>query len=632
MSAVNNNVAASPGVAAPPPILPPSATSMRHGSMNGMGSNNNLSPLTPLEQYHRDSMLQQKQPDSKTGRRQSGYNKPSHFSTPSDGGGDARRDSYDTNLSPGLPPRHEPVTPIGGSTTTINGAQFPNAPIPPQGTPSRYFQHCIPRRPPFGKPILTLHGIKKSFPVNNGKDVVTALEAVNLHEDDGFDATTGNVLVAGGTGGGTTAAASSSQQQQQQSGTGGDGEDQAVIERPEKVFGPIRKGEFIMIRGPSGGGKTTLLNIIGTIDSPTSGEMVLLGEKITSKSSDAFLADLRLKKVGFVFQTFNLIATMSAVENVELPMTLLGDLTERERKRRAKQLLALVGLRNRIDHLPSELSGGEQQRVTIARALANSPELLLLDEPTGDLDTATTIEIMDLLTKLNHLIGTTLIMVTHNPDIECYADRILFVSDGTFKRQAINLRPQQLDYESYQQYLVEKDKQLTTRVNLNGGAAAPSSPLVVAPAPATNNITASTSETKKNGAMTSPQQHSKGVVDGIADHPNQPSPPPRGGPPTPLNGDSRNIVGFGPDGSVREDEDGAFNKKAAQHGSADSLDENPQQPSSNGNLTDPALHLRSESRPATGQTISTSEVGYAPQSPLDNLDNSQSDAANDPQL
>jgi len=221
----------------------------------------------------------------------------------------------------------------------------------------------------------------------------------------------------------------------------------------DSEFSPIRRGEFVMLRGPSGGGKTSLLNILGTIDKATEGTVELFGNPITSSSSDAYLSNLRLEKIGFVFQTFNLIATMSAFENVELPMTILNKLNKKQRKERAIELLTLVGLQDRIDHLPSELSGGEQQRVTIARSLANQPELLLLDEPTGDLDTKNTVEIMDLLLSLNVQLKTTCIMVTHNPDIECYADRILYLSDGMFEKQAINREQTRLNYDDYIQYL-----------------------------------------------------------------------------------------------------------------------------------------------------------------------------------
>jgi len=221
----------------------------------------------------------------------------------------------------------------------------------------------------------------------------------------------------------------------------------------ESAFPPIRKGEFVMIRGPSGGGKTTLLNMLGTLDYPTSGIIEILGSIVNKDSSDRYLANLRLTKIGFVFQTFNLISTMSAFENVELPMIINGKLTRQQSKERAISLLESVGLGDRLEHLPSELSGGEQQRVTIARALANEPELLLLDEPTGDLDTRNTIEVMDLILHINETKKTTCIMVTHNPDLECYAHRILYVKDGCFEKQAINTKQTQLELESYLQYI-----------------------------------------------------------------------------------------------------------------------------------------------------------------------------------
>ena len=176
------------------------------------------------------------------------------------------------------------------------------------------------------------------------------------------------------------------------------------------------------------------MNLLGTIDRASAGTVELFGNEINSESTDSYLSKLRLEKIGFVFQTFNLLATMSAFENVELPMTILGKLSKSERTERAKKLLSLVGLQDRMDHLPSELSGGEQQRVTIARALANEPDLLLLDEPTGDLDTSSRIIVMNLILKINQEQGVTVIQVTHNPDLECYADRVLYISDGRLGR------------------------------------------------------------------------------------------------------------------------------------------------------------------------------------------------------
>lgn len=289
--------------------------------------------------------------------------------------------------------------------------------------------------------ILRLRHIGKSYAIAGSDERVVALKDINLAElDDPSDAQT---VVS------NTAS----------------GEDNLP-----PPFGPVRRGEFIMIRGASGGGKTTLLNIIGTIDSCTEGSIELNDRKIDKDTKESVLADIRLKSLGFVFQTFNLIATMTAAENVELPMTLLGKLSNKEMRLRSRQLLTLVGLRNRINHLPSELSGGEQQRVTIARSLANNPSLLLLDEPTGDLDTANTIEIMDLLTRINRRTKTTCIMVTHNPDIECYADRILYVNDGRFGKEVFNSVPTCLDFDKYTKYLAEKEKQMTGLTHINENA------------------------------------------------------------------------------------------------------------------------------------------------------------------
>lgn len=224
-------------------------------------------------------------------------------------------------------------------------------------------------------------------------------------------------------------------------------------------FKSIKQGEFVVIRGPSGGGKTTLLNIIGTLDSDFEGELEIMGTKINKNCSDEFLSKLRLKNIGFVFQTFNLISTMTALENVELPMTIENKISEKEKRRRAMLLLTCVGLEDRANHLPSELSGGEQQRVAIARALSNKPDFLLLDEPTGDLDSGSTIEVMNLLLNINKFgpnndgNRTTIIMVTHNPELECYADRILYVQDGVFLKQILNEYQIALTVEEYVSYI-----------------------------------------------------------------------------------------------------------------------------------------------------------------------------------
>ena len=225
-------------------------------------------------------------------------------------------------------------------------------------------------------------------------------------------------------------------------------------------FYPIKKGEFVMIRGPSGGGKTTLLNILGTLDSEFEGELFIMNKKITNQCTDEFLSDLRLKKIGIVFQSFNLISTMTAKENVSLPMIINDKLNNKQKEARAEALLKRVGLEDRMDHLPSELSGGEQQRVAIARALSNEPDILLLDEPTGDLDSTSTIEVMNLLLSINRFgphqdtnNKTTIVMVTHNPELECYANRIIYVQDGEFIKQAINENQQALTPKEYLDYI-----------------------------------------------------------------------------------------------------------------------------------------------------------------------------------
>jgi len=192
----------------------------------------------------------------------------------------------------------------------------------------------------------------------------------------------------------------------------------------------IRRGEFIVILGKSGGGKTSLLNILGTIDKPTKGELVICNKHINSKTTDPEFAHLRLRKLGFVFQTFNLISSMTAQENVALPMILDGRKTNDQINQRAKDLLGRVGMAPRTGHLPSQLSGGEQQRVTIARAIANHPEILLLDEPTGDLDTHNSHIIMQLLLDLNRQENITMVMVTHDQALKHYAHRVVHMMDG----------------------------------------------------------------------------------------------------------------------------------------------------------------------------------------------------------
>lgn len=194
----------------------------------------------------------------------------------------------------------------------------------------------------------------------------------------------------------------------------------------------IREGEFVAIMGASGSGKSTMMNIIGCLDRPTRGTYRLDGQDVSQMSKDE-RADLRSQKLGFVFQGFNLLSRTSALENVELPMLYAGIDTQ-ERQRRATEALASVGLVGREDSHPNQLSGGQQQRVAIARALVNQPALILADEPTGNLDSRTSVEVMEIFQRLNRERGITLVLVTHEPDIAEYAQRVVVFKDGRIKK------------------------------------------------------------------------------------------------------------------------------------------------------------------------------------------------------
>lgn len=189
----------------------------------------------------------------------------------------------------------------------------------------------------------------------------------------------------------------------------------------------IKEGEFTSIMGPSGSGKSTFMNILGALDRPTSGSYVLDGKEVANLSDDE-LAYVRNKKIGFVFQSFNLLSKLTAKENVALPMVYAG-VDKATRNARAEELLTAVGLGERMDHLPAEMSGGQRQRVAIARALANDPAIIMADEPTGNLDSKSTVEVMDIFMNLNKQ-GRTIILVTHEPEIATYASRNVVLKDG----------------------------------------------------------------------------------------------------------------------------------------------------------------------------------------------------------
>ncbi|HEX7531172.1 MAG TPA: ABC transporter ATP-binding protein [Pyrinomonadaceae bacterium] len=194
----------------------------------------------------------------------------------------------------------------------------------------------------------------------------------------------------------------------------------------------IREGEFVAIMGASGSGKSTMMNIIGCLDRPTRGTYILDGQDVSELSKDE-RADIRCQKIGFIFQGFNLLSRTSALENVELPMLYAGVPTA-QRDERAMEALAAVGLAGREQNHPNQLSGGQQQRVAVARSLVNNPALILADEPTGNLDSRTSIEVMEIFQRLNRERGITLVLVTHEPDIAQYAQRVIVFKDGRIKK------------------------------------------------------------------------------------------------------------------------------------------------------------------------------------------------------
>jgi ABC-type lipoprotein export system ATPase subunit len=240
--------------------------------------------------------------------------------------------------------------------------------------------------------------------------------------------------------------------------------DGAEVRALDQVDLQIRAGEFVGVMGPSGSGKSTLLNMIGALDRPTEGAVLVEGKDLTQvRDLDAF----RARKVGFIFQLHNLIPTLTARENVEVPM--MGQpLGRRKRRQRSRDLLEMVGLGHRLDHLPNQLSGGQRQRVAVARALANEPAIILADEPTGDLDSESGGDVMDLLKRLNDELETTFIVVTHDPAVSRETERILIMRDGRIVHEHQVGTPFEEDLAAFRrsglgQAIVEGDEDVLTR-------------------------------------------------------------------------------------------------------------------------------------------------------------------------
>ncbi len=201
----------------------------------------------------------------------------------------------------------------------------------------------------------------------------------------------------------------------------------------------IEAGEFVAVTGPSGSGKSTFMHILGCLDRPTQGHYMLDGRDVSRLSRDE-LAEVRQKKIGFVFQGFNLLSRTTALDNVELPLLYGKGIRTSERHKRAKEMLTAIGLTDRMDHFPNQLSGGQQQRVAIARALINRPSILLADEPTGNLDSRTSVEVMDIFQRLNTESGITVLVITHERDIAEYGSRIIRFRDGKVLSDEVNPR------------------------------------------------------------------------------------------------------------------------------------------------------------------------------------------------